>query len=134
MTWAHKILDEIQYEFTRASGPGGQHVNKTETAVVLRWSLTKTKVFSDQQKSLLFEKLQNKLNQEGEVVLKSLEFRDRLMNKQNANEKLISLLRMALHVPKKRLKTKPTKSSKRKRLESKSKHSAKKELRRKGFD
>lgn len=112
-------LQEIHFEFTRSRGPGGQHVNKTETAVILRWWPAFSESLTDWQKQRILQKLEGQLTNEGELVLRSDEFREREQNKSRCLEKLGLLVEQALHVPKVRHKTKPTKSSQRRRVDQK---------------
>lgn len=110
---------EYQFEATRSSGAGGQHINKTESAVILRWNLSQSEAFSDDVKYKLHFKLKNYMNQEGEVLIRSQESRSQKQNKDMCIEKLNYILKNALKEPKKRIKTKPTRSSQRKRVEGK---------------
>lgn len=112
-------FQEYQFETTRSSGAGGQHVNKTESAVVLRWNLSQSEAFSDDVKYKLLFKLKSYMNQEGEILIKSQESRSQKQNKDMCIEKLHYILKNALKEPKKRIKTKPTRSSQRKRVEGK---------------
>ncbi len=110
---------EILWEFARSRGPGGQNVNKTNSAAIARWSVAHSKIFSIEQKEILIRKLANKLTLENELLIRSDEFRDQERNKDRCYEKLNELLELAFFVPKKRRPTKPTYSSKKKRLETK---------------
>ncbi len=118
MKWISKIpYSEFQFEFARSGGPGGQHVNKTNSAAVLRWSVDATIAFDENQKARLLQKL--KLNQLGEVVIRSEEFRDQEKNKKRCLQKLEILIEKALFIPKKRKPTKPSRSQKEKRVKEK---------------
>lgn len=110
---------EYQFETTRSSGAGGQHINKTESAVILRWNLSQSEAFSDDVKYKLHFKLKNFMNQEGEVLIRSQESRSQKQNKDMCIDKLNYIIKNALKEPKKRIKTKPTRSSQRKRVEGK---------------
>lgn len=110
---------EYQFETTRSSGAGGQHINKTESAVILRWNLSQSEAFSDDVKYKLHFKLKNYMNQEGEVLIRSQESRSQKQNKDMCIDKLNYIIKNALKEPKKRIKTKPTRSSQRKRVEGK---------------
>jgi len=124
MKWVSKIpYYEFQFEFARSGGPGGQHVNRTNSAAILRWNLVESSSFSDLQKALLLDKLYKKLNQSGELIIRSEEFRDQDRNKKRCLEKLDDLLTQAFYVPKKRKPTKPTRASREKRLTQKKRHS-----------
>ena len=113
------IESEFVYSTSRSSGPGGQNVNKVSTKVELRFSLTATSLFSEDEKNLLFEKLKRKINKDGELLLICQSERTQLMNKKAVTEKFFDLVSRALTVPAKRRPTKPTKASKVKRLEGK---------------
>lgn len=126
------ILDVVEFSVTRSSGAGGQHVNKTNSAVIASLDLLLLKI-PDAQKSLLFKNLAHRLVQGHILTVRCEDQRDQKSNKDKAIQNLQILLEKALYVPKKRVKTKPTKSSVRKRLESKSKQSEIKKLRREKF-
>lgn len=126
------ILDAVEFSVTRSSGAGGQHVNKTNSAVIASLDLLLLKI-PDAQKSLLFKNLAHRLVQGHILTVRCEDQRDQKSNKDKAIQNLQILLEKALYVPKKRVKTKPTKSSVRKRLESKSKQSEIKKLRREKF-
>lgn len=123
-------MPEISFEFTRSRGAGGQHVNRTESAVILRWNLAETQRFTAPEKERLLGKLGPQLNKEGELLIRAENFRDQDSNRKEALRRLEEILQKALFVPKKRIKTKPTKSSQRKRLDSKKKDSDRKRMRR----
>jgi ribosome-associated protein len=124
-----QLKSELSFEFTRSRGPGGQHVNRTESAVILRWNLQDTKGFSEIQKLRMLENIGNQLTKEGEVLIRAETFRDQDSNKKEAIRRLNELLAKALFIPKKRIKTKPTRSSQRKRLDNKKTLSNTKKLR-----
>ncbi|WP_413290330.1 alternative ribosome rescue aminoacyl-tRNA hydrolase ArfB [Bdellovibrio sp. HCB337] len=124
-----KLIPEISFEFTRSRGAGGQHVNRTESAVILRWNLVETQMFFGPEKDRLLLKLGSQLNKEGELLIRAENFRDQDSNRKEALRRFEEILEKALFVPKKRIKTKPTKSSQRKRLDSKKKDSNKKRMR-----
>lgn len=125
----NELLQEITFEFTRSRGAGGQHVNRTESAVILRWNLIETKAYTGLIKDRLINKLSNQLTKEGELLIRAETHRDQDSNRKEAIRRFEEILEKALFVPKKRIKTKPTKSSQRKRLDSKKKDSQKKRLR-----
>ena len=120
---------ELQLSTSLSGGSGGQHVNKTNTKVVLRWNVKKSLVLSEHQRKLLLKKLH--LTTEGEVVIHSDESRSQRQNINNALKKCKHRVEQALIVPKKRRPTKPTRSSQRKRVERKKYHAEKKQNRRK---
>lgn len=115
--------NEIIITFARSSGAGGQNVNKISSKAILHWSVGKSEIFSDDEKDRIRLKLANKLNNEDEIVIMSEEERSQIQNRELAIERLQKLVNQAIFVPKKRKPTKPTKSSKIKRLESKKMHS-----------
>ncbi|WP_294210404.1 alternative ribosome rescue aminoacyl-tRNA hydrolase ArfB [uncultured Chryseobacterium sp.] len=121
---------ELQFKTSRSSGAGGQNVNKVETSVTVLWNVSGSALFNDAQKALISDKLRNRINAEGMLFLTVSESRTQLMNKNKAIEKIIELVDKALVIPKKRWATKPSKSQKQKRLDTKKKLSDKKENRR----
>ncbi len=118
MKWIGRIpYSELNFEFARSGGPGGQHVNKTNSATVLRWNVHTTLAFSEEQKIKLQEKL--KLTNTGELIVRSEESRDQEKNKKKCLEKFDSILDKALFVQKKRKATKPSRAQREKRIKSK---------------
>lgn len=111
--------NELVVTFARSSGAGGQNVNKTSTKAIVHWSVKNSLAFSDEEKQRIREKLVNKLNNEDEIVIDSEEERSQPQNKEIAITRLNNLVTDALHVPKIRRPTRPTRSSKFKRLEEK---------------
>lgn len=128
----------FEYEFvfstSRSSGPGGQNVNKVSTKVELRFNLRFSPNFSEAEKELIFSKLRNKINKEDEIILVSQSERTQLMNKNAVMQKFYDLVSKALTIPLKRRSTRPTLSSKLKRLESKRNHSELKKQRKQTGD
>jgi ribosome-associated protein len=124
-----ELLREITFETTRSRGAGGQHVNRTESAVILRWNLVETEAFGGVHKERLISKLGSTLTKEGEILIRAETHRDQDSNKKEAIRRFEEIIAKGLHVPKKRIKTKPTKSSQRKRLDTKKSHSDKKKMR-----
>jgi ribosome-associated protein len=121
--------EEIVEKFIRASGPGGQHVNKTSTAVELRFDVRNSPSLPDDVKTRLERLAGSRLTQDGVLILVSQGTRSQEMNRQEVRERLVEIVRRALHKPKPRKPTKPTYSSKLKRLESKTRRSGLKILR-----
>jgi ribosome-associated protein len=121
--------DEISERFVKASGPGGQHVNKTSSAVELRFDVRASPSLSDEVKARLERLAGSRLTLDGVIVLFSQGTRSQEMNRQEVRERLAELIRRALHRPKARRPTKPTYSSKLKRLESKTRRGGVKSLR-----
>jgi Protein chain release factor B len=111
--------NEFIFSTSRSSGPGGQNVNKVNTKVELRFNMLLTSGFSEKEKELIFKKLKNKINKESEIILVSQSERTQLMNKVAVTEKFYDLVSEALTIQKKRRSTRPTLSSKIKRLEEK---------------
>jgi ribosome-associated protein len=113
------ISTEIKYKTARSGGKGGQNVNKVETMVEGYWHIDGSGLFTSDEKSRIHEKLANKINSEGYLLVKSQTARTQLANKQLVQKKMNLVVSKALVVPKKRKATKPTKAAKQKRLESK---------------
>ena len=121
---------EITYKTARSGGKGGQNVNKVETMVEALWQVAESRFFSDEEKERIQAKLENKINKDGYLAIRSSEARSQLENKAIAQGKMVALITKSLIQPKKRKPTKPSKAAKEKRLDSKKKESQKKELRR----
>ena len=111
--------DEFVFQASRSSGPGGQNVNKVSSKVELRFNIASSALLADDEKIIIGEKLINKINKLGELVLIAQTDRSQLKNKEKVIEKFYLLLEKALTPQKKRFKTKPTKASVEKRLVSK---------------
>ena len=126
--------DEIAERFVRASGPGGQHVNKTSTAVELRFDVRNSPSLPDEVKARLAVLAGSRLTLDGVLVLFAQGARSQEMNRQDAKARLVELIRRATERPKPRRPTKPTYSSKLKRLEGKSQRSGIKSARAKPRD
>ena len=116
--------DELQESFARASGPGGQHVNTTDSAVMLRFDVWGSPNLPDAVKERLYQLAGSRLTRDGVLILRSEGARSQLLNRQEVRERLYELIREATFVPKKRKPTKPTKASKTRRLDGKTKRSA----------
>jgi ribosome-associated protein len=131
---SHLLLpaEELSVTAVRSGGPGGQNVNKVASKVVLRFSIAESRVLGERRKSLLFRRLAPRLTASGELVLHASRYRERHRNLEDARERLASLLREALQPEKPRVRTRPTRSSKRRRLEEKRRRGEVKRLRREG--
>ena len=111
--------DEFSFQASRSGGAGGQNVNKVSTKVELRFNITNSALLSDEEKVIISVKLVNKINNLGELILVCQTERSQLKNKEKVIDKFYILISKALTPRKRRLKTKPTKASIEKRLESK---------------
>jgi len=120
---------ELSFTFSRSSGPGGQNVNKVNTKVTLRFSIADSHLLDEEQKVLLINKLENRINKDGDIVIISQSTRSQLQNREEAIQKFYDLLNEALKKKKKRKPTKPTRLSKEKRLKDKKIQSEKKTFR-----
>ena len=125
------VSAEIRLQTTRSGGKGGQNVNKVETAVIAYFNITESQILTETQKRLVLEKLSNRINSEGNMVVKSQSFRTQLANKEEAIKKVNELLTSASKKKKARIATRPSKQSKEKRIESKKRSSQIKEQRKK---
>jgi ribosome-associated protein len=121
---------ELDVRVSRASGAGGQHVNKTSSRVEIFWNIPGSRALSEEQRSRLMEKLASKLTTEGSIRVVASDMRSQSRNRDLAEERLADLVRRALIIPKKRRATKPTRAAKEARLASKKRHSTKKRDRR----
>jgi ribosome-associated protein len=125
---------EIEITASRSGGAGGQHVNKSNTKIVLRWNVRTTSALTDEQKARILEKLQSQLTEDGDLVIHSSEGRSQDQNKKAAFSRLANIVRSALHVPKKRMKTKISQAIKETRLKTKAHRSMIKKMRSKKWD
>jgi ribosome-associated protein len=123
-------VSELHFRTSRSSGPGGQNVNKLETRVELLFDVARSPSLTDEQRGRILLNLGSRIDGEGVLHISSQRSRSQWENKQGTIEKLVSLLREALKVRKKRIKTAPTRSSNETRVQQKKKHSQKKKLRR----
>lgn len=124
-----KIINELMFKTSRSSGSGGQNVNKVSTKVELRFDIENSVLLSDYQKKRIRIKLKNRISNDGILILTSDTERTQLGNKKKVVELFFKLIEKALQKPKKRIKTKPTKASREKRLKNKKNQSEKKRLR-----
>ena len=127
--------NELDVRVSRASGAGGQHVNKTSSRVEIFWNIPGSRALTDEQRTRLLDKLSSRLTTEGSIRVVASDMRSQSRNRDLAEERLAELVRRALVVPRKRKPTKPTRAAKEARLESKKLHSNKKRTRQdKSFD
>ncbi|MCX6142217.1 MAG: alternative ribosome rescue aminoacyl-tRNA hydrolase ArfB [Ignavibacteriales bacterium] len=122
-------VPELHFRTSRSSGPGGQNVNKLETRVELLFDVLRSPSLNREQRDRVLHHLASRVDGEGVLHISSQRSRSQWENKQVTIEKLVSLLRDALKVRKKRMKTAPTRSSNETRVQRKKKHSQKKKLR-----
>ncbi|MFD2587500.1 alternative ribosome rescue aminoacyl-tRNA hydrolase ArfB [Croceitalea marina] len=124
------ILKELKFKAIRSSGAGGQHVNKVSSKVELSFAILDSEGLSNSEKERLLLKLNTRLTKENLLILQCDEAKSQHKNKDHVVKRFLDVLKKALHIPKKRKPTKPSKSSVEKRLKSK-KAAASKKLNRK---
>ncbi len=125
---------EVQYRFVRSSGPGGQHVNKTETRVELLFDVAHSPSLDDVQRQRVLSRLKNLIDQDGVLHLTAQSERSQLRNREIVTLRFQEVLAAALRTPKKRRPTRPSAASKARRLDSKKRRGQIKQLRRPPFD
>lgn len=126
--------DELNWQFIRASGPGGQHVNKVATAVLLQFDIASSSL-PEIYKGRLLQLADHRITASGKILIKCQQSRSQEQNRELALAQFIALVKSVMTTPKKRLATKPSYSSQLKRLQSKKQQSQTKSLRRqKHFD
>jgi ribosome-associated protein len=125
------VSKEMFFKTARSGGAGGQNVNKVETMVEGYFQVSGSRLLSGTQQDLILRKLANKINADGLLQVRSQVHRSQLENKNEVMRKMNALLTLALKKEKKRISTKPTQSSKQKRIESKKRQGLIKEGRRK---
>lgn len=125
---------ELQESFIRASGPGGQNVNKVATAVQLRFDVRNSPSLPEPVKARLYAVAKNRISADGVITIQARRFRTQEQNRADARERLAAVIRQVLEPPKARRPTKPTRAVRARRLETKHQHSQTKQLRRSKHD
>jgi ribosome-associated protein len=110
---------ELEERFVRASGPGGQNVNKVASAVELRFDASRSAALDDEVRERLKRIAGSRMTAEGVILIDARRFRTQAKNREDARERLAELIRAALVRPKRRRKTRPTTASRERRIESK---------------
>ena len=123
-------VNEIQFSYIRAQGPGGQNVNKVSTAVHLRFDIKASSLPNNYKEKLLLLK-DHRITADGVIVIKAQRFRSQDKNREDALQRLVEIIRKAMVIQKKRKTTRPTRGSQQRRMDSKSKIGKQKVLRRK---
>ena len=131
MAFASRLESELSFKVSRSSGPGGQNVNKVNSKVTLSFDVRRSQLLTEEEKQTIELKLASMLTKDGVLVLSSQDSRSQLDNKEGVIGKFEKVLSKAFEKKKKRVATKPTKSSNRKRVENKKLHSEKKKWRQK---
>ena len=120
---------ELDFRASRSGGPGGQHVNTSSTRVELTWDVAGSPSLTEEQRARVLDKLANRIDGGGVLRLAASEHRSQHQNREAAVERFVELVRGALHVPKPRRKTRPTRASREVRLQSKKRRSEVKRMR-----
>jgi len=110
---------EVELSYARSGGPGGQHVNKTSSKVLLRWSPASSGALDEDERARVLTKLASRLTEEGELLLTSERHREQSRNVEDVVARLAAVVRAALERPRARRKTRPTTASKQRRLAAK---------------
>jgi len=120
---------ELIERFLRADGPGGQHVNRTESAVELRFDVARSTALPEELRARLLARRDRRLTDAGVLVIQGRRFRDQARNRDDVRERLAAIIRSALVPPKPRLPTRPTRASRERRLQDKQRRGALKQRR-----
>lgn len=121
---------ELVEHFIHASGPGGQNVNKVATAVQLRFDVANSPCLPEEVRARLMKLVSGRINSDGVLIIESSRFRRQERNREEVRTRLIDLIRKAAQKPKRRIATKPTRSSRKRRLDAKRRQSLQKKQRR----
>jgi ribosome-associated protein len=136
MIWVSRSIQiperEVQLRFIQASGPGGQNVNKVASAVELRFDVRHTRALTEEVRDRLILHAGKRINNAGVLIIQARRFRSQERNRQDAIERLVRLVQRAALRPQKRRRTKPSMTSRERRLESKKRRSRTKQHRRRG--
>jgi ribosome-associated protein len=122
--------DELRFTFARAGGPGGQNVNKVASKAILHWDLAANATLPADVKDRLRARQRRRITTEGELVIQGQRFRDQAKNVEDCRARLREMVLEALHVPRPRKATKPSRGSRERRLTAKRKQSQRKASRR----
>jgi ribosome-associated protein len=125
------IIEEVEWKAVKSSGPGGQHVNKTASKVILQYNIPNSSALAEEEKNLLIKKLSSRLTTDGILIIESSSSRSQHKNRELGLQRLKEVVRNGLIKPKPRKKTKPSRASKLKRLREKKVQSEKKSNRQK---
>ena len=126
--------NELAWRFVRASGPGGQNVNKVSSAVQLRFDVRGSESLPEEVRERLLHLARNRINRDGVLVIDARRFRAQERNREDARARLAALVRRAAQAPTPRVATRPTRASKRRRIESKHRRAMLKQTRRSPAD
>jgi ribosome-associated protein len=121
--------DELREAATRSSGPGGQHVNKTSTRVTLRWSVVESPSLTAAQRTRLLSRLAKRITRAGDLVVHADQSRSRSRNREQARDRIAEIVREALKVRRARKPTAPSKASRRRRTDAKTRRASLKRTR-----
>ena len=127
-------LSELVYTASRSSGPGGQHVNTSDTRIQVRWNVKDSSALDETERARLLKMLASRLTEAGDLILAGDSHRSQRRNREDVTQRLAAMVREALIPPKPRRKTRPTRASKEKRLDEKRQKSRTKKDRGKKYD